>query len=79
MALTRTDPSLWSGGVPLSLFLLAQDPPGFFGADVTFHSPMIPRSCGVESPLGFLAGSAGFRRKMYHIFFIDSFVERNIS
>jgi hypothetical protein len=27
-----------SGGVPLSLFLLAQDPPGFFGTDVGFHS-----------------------------------------
>jgi hypothetical protein len=29
------------------------------------HDPeVIPRSCGVESLLGFLAGSAGFRRKM---------------
>ena len=26
VAPTGTDPSLWSGGVPLSLFLLAQDP-----------------------------------------------------
>ena len=26
VALTGTDPSLWSGRVPLSLFLLAQDP-----------------------------------------------------
>jgi hypothetical protein len=31
---------LWSGGVPQSLFLLAQDPPGFFGANVAFHSPV---------------------------------------
>ena len=31
-------------GVPPSLFLLAQDPPRFFGADVVFHSPVISRS-----------------------------------
>jgi hypothetical protein len=43
LAMTRMDPSLWSGKVPLSLFLLAQDPQQFFGADVAFHSPMIPR------------------------------------
>ena len=43
VALTGTDPSLWSGRVPLSLFLLAQDPLQFFGADVVFHSPVIPR------------------------------------
>jgi hypothetical protein len=28
--------------VPLSLFLLAQDCLRFFGADVEFHSPVIP-------------------------------------
>ena len=33
--------SLWSGVVPLSLFLLAQEAPRFFGADVAFHSPVI--------------------------------------
>ena len=38
------NPSLWSGGVPLSLFLLAQVPPGYFGTDVAFHSPVVPRS-----------------------------------
>jgi hypothetical protein len=37
------NPSQWSGGVPLSLFLLAQDPLQFFGADVAFHSPVTPR------------------------------------
>ena len=31
------------GGVPLPLFLLAQDPVQFFGADVPFYSSMIPR------------------------------------
>ena len=30
-------------GVPLSLFLLAQDPLPFFGADVAFHSPVTLR------------------------------------
>jgi hypothetical protein len=40
---TRMDPSLWSYGVPLSLFLLAQDPLWFFGANVSFHSPVILR------------------------------------
>ena len=42
LALTRKDPSLWLGGVPLWLFLLSQDPPQFFGAAVVFHSPLIP-------------------------------------
>ena len=46
------------------LFLLAQDPPQFFGADVAFHSPVIPRSCCVESTLEPLADSTGLRRKM---------------
>ena len=36
------DPRLWWGGVPLSLFLLAEDPPQFFGADVVFHSIHYP-------------------------------------
>ena len=54
LAQTGTDPSLWSGWVPLSLFLLAQDPPQFFRSDVLFHSPMIPRwsqglRCGESS------------------------------
>jgi hypothetical protein len=40
--MTGKDPSLWLGGIPLSLFLPAQDPPKFFGADVVFHSPVIP-------------------------------------
>jgi hypothetical protein len=44
LALTRKNLSLWLGGIPLSLFPLAQDPPLFFGADVVFHSPVIPRS-----------------------------------
>ena len=35
LAPTRKNPSLWSGGVPLSLSLLAQDPLRFFGADIT--------------------------------------------
>ena len=39
---TRKCPSLWLGRVPLSLFLLAQDPPRFFGADAVFHSPVMP-------------------------------------
>ena len=43
VALIGMDPSLWSGGVPPSLFLLPQDPLRFFGADVAFHSPVIPR------------------------------------
>jgi hypothetical protein len=43
VAPTGTDPSLLSGRVPLFLFLLAQDPPRFFGAEVVFHSPLIPR------------------------------------
>ena len=64
LALTLMNPSLWSCRVPLFQLMLAQDPPQFFGADVAFHSPVIPRFCSVESPLGFLAGSAGFRRKM---------------
>ena len=47
----------------MSLFLLAQDPQGFFGTDVVFHSQVIPRSCvwyaacGVDSPLGTLGPS----------------------
>ena len=36
------DLSLWSGGVPLFLFLPAQDPLQFLGADVVFHLPVIP-------------------------------------
>ena len=42
----------------------AQDPPRSFGADVAFHSPVIPKSCSVESTLEPLVASAGFRRKM---------------
>jgi hypothetical protein len=59
-------PSLWSGRVPLSLLLLAQDPLGFFGTDVAFHSSVIPRSrvflpaCSIESPLGNSGPSVGF-------------------
>jgi hypothetical protein len=49
--LTGTDPSLWLGGVPFSMFLRAQDSSRFFGADVALHSPVIPRSCDVESTL----------------------------
>jgi hypothetical protein len=37
LALTGKDPILWLGVVPLSLFLLAQDPLRFFRADVAFH------------------------------------------
>jgi hypothetical protein len=44
LAPTGVNPSLWSGRVPLTLFLLAQDPPEFFGADVEFLSPVIPKS-----------------------------------
>jgi hypothetical protein len=43
LALTRMDPSLWLGGVPLSLFLLAQDPLRSFEADAVFYSPVFPR------------------------------------
>ena len=43
-SLAPPNPSLWSSAVPPSLFLLAQDPLQFFGADVAFHSPVIPRS-----------------------------------
>ena len=43
LAPTGKNSSLWSGRFPLSLFLLAQDPPRFFGADVVFHSPVILR------------------------------------
>ena len=41
LVLTGKDPSLCLGGVPLSLFLLAQGSLQFFEADVSFHSPMI--------------------------------------
>ena len=58
------DPSLWSGGVPLSLILLAQVPLRFFVAEVVFHSPGTPRSCGMESILEPLTASAGLRRKL---------------
>ena len=44
LALTGRNPNIWSGRVPLSLLLLAQDPMGYFGTDVEFHSPVIPRS-----------------------------------
>ena len=54
-------------GVPLPLFLLVQDPLRFFGADVVFHSPVIPTSFGIESTVEPLAASAGFRRKMVGI------------
>jgi hypothetical protein len=40
----QKNPSCWLGRFPLSLFLLAQDPPGCFGTDVAFHSPVISRS-----------------------------------
>ena len=66
LATTWMDPSLWLGGVPLSLFLQAQDPLWFFGVDVAFHSPMIPSSCRVESTLEPSAASAGLRRKITH-------------
>ena len=62
---TGTDPSLWSGGVPPFLFLLAQDPPRFFGADVVFHSPVIPKSCGVESTLEPLVVQAEDGQKLF--------------
>ena len=39
----QKNPSLWSGRVSLSLFLLAQDPLQFFRADVAFHSSVIQR------------------------------------
>jgi hypothetical protein len=39
-------------------------PSAVFEADVAFHSPMIPRSCGMESTLEPLAASAGLRRKV---------------
>ena len=41
LVLTRMNPSRWSGGFPVSLFLLAQAPLGCFGTDVSFHSPGI--------------------------------------
>jgi hypothetical protein len=41
---TRMNPSCWSGRFPVSLFLLAQAPPGWFGTDAVFYSPVIPRS-----------------------------------
>jgi hypothetical protein len=44
LMLTGTNPSSWLGGFPMSLFLLAQDPPGFFVTHVAFHSPVISRS-----------------------------------
>jgi hypothetical protein len=50
--------------VPLSLFLLAQDPARFFVADDVFHSPVISGSCRVESTLEPSAASGGLRRKM---------------
>jgi hypothetical protein len=37
----RMDPSLWSGRVPPSVFLQAQEPLRFFEADTEFHSPVI--------------------------------------
>jgi hypothetical protein len=40
---TAIDPSLWSGGVHLSLLLLEQDPQRFYGADAAFHSPVFLR------------------------------------
>ena len=58
LTLTGTNPSCWSGGFLVSLFLLAQTSLGCFGTDVVFHSAVIPRSwvCkgarGVESPPG---------------------------
>jgi hypothetical protein len=64
LAMTRTNPSSWSSMFPVSLFLLAQAPPGCFGLDVEFHSPVISRSwvcyshCGLGSPLGTLGPSA---------------------
>ena len=44
LVLTGKNPSHWLGGSIVSLFLLAQVPPGCFGTDVAFHSPVIPRS-----------------------------------
>jgi hypothetical protein len=41
VAPTGTDPSLWLGGIPLFLFLLAKDLLRIFGADVAFYSPVI--------------------------------------
>jgi hypothetical protein len=43
LAPTRTNLCHWSGGFPVSLFLMAQAPPGCFGTDVAFHSSVIPR------------------------------------
>jgi hypothetical protein len=70
LALTWMDPSLLSGGVPPSPFLVEQDPPRFFGADASFHSLIIPRwsqgdpeVLNVESTLEPLASSTGFKRK----------------
>jgi hypothetical protein len=51
LAPTRMDFSLWSSGIPLSLFLLVQDLLRFFGTDIAFLSPVIQRSCSVESTL----------------------------
>ena len=51
LAPTRMNPSFWSFRVPLSLVQLAQDPLGFFGADVLFHSPMILRSWVASGPV----------------------------
>ena len=44
VAPTRMNPRRWLCGCPLSLFLLAQDPLGFFGIAVVFHSPVIFQS-----------------------------------
>lgn len=65
LAPTGMDPSLWSSGVPLSLFLVSQDPLRFFGADVVFHSPVIPKSCGVESTLEPLVVQAEDGQKLF--------------
>ena len=44
LAPTGTNSRRWLGRFPVSLFLLTQAPPGCFGIDIAFHSPVIPRS-----------------------------------
>jgi hypothetical protein len=68
------DPSFTLGRDPLSLFLLAQDPPQFFGADVEFHSPVNLRSCSEECILVPLKASAGLRRKIHSDFSLAIFL-----
>jgi hypothetical protein len=68
LAPTWMDPSLWSGGVLLFLFLLAQDPLDFLDrccVPLTRDPEVILRSCSdMESTLEPLEASSGLSRKM---------------